>query len=346
MILSGASDEPTPASVLEALFDAHVQHDLAALRGDALCAHIETRVAAIFRWLQGVTWNELFTPQQIAGIVERNVIELKVSGGITELAGEMSRAVFSSTVSRKTPVEEIFPSASYDDFADKIMALDALRRELIHKVTQSPAVGKLAGRALARVLLDALSGSKVAELLRASGITSELEAKFFPHVGQELEERLSRLAEKHAPRLLKDSAQHLVEALDPDLLRDIADEVWDSTATLPLDEVTSGFSAQDLEDFVVLGYEHWLKFRKSAYFRGVSGEVIERLFAKYGQESLASVIADMGVSESMVSRELRAVLVPFVEQAERTGFLEQQIRARLEPFYRSSTAAALLLKRS
>jgi hypothetical protein len=164
----------------------------------------------------------------------------------------------------------------------------------------------------------------------------------FPAVTQQLEERISRFVEQQAPRLLQGSAQHLVDALDAELLRDIADEVWDTIATKPLDEVASGFSAQDLEDFVVLGYEYWLKFRKSAYFRGVLREVVARLFAKYGEEPLASVIADMGVDQAMVSRELHIVLAPILKEAARTGFLEQQIRARLEPFYRSTAAAAIL----
>ena len=264
--------------MLDALLHAHVQHELHALREESLSADIEAQVAAVFRWLESVKWNDLFTPQQIDGILERNVIELKVSGGITELAGEMSRAVFASRLSADTALQDIFPSATYDEFADKVMALDGVRRELIHYVTQSAAFGLLAGRALARVLVDALSESKVAELLRAAGIASELEQKFFPALTRQLEERLSRFVEELAPRLLRGSTQHLVEALDANLLRDIADEVWDAIATKPLDEVASGFTAQDLEDFVVLGYEYWLKFRKSTYFRDVSREVVARLF--------------------------------------------------------------------
>ena len=68
------------ASVLEALFHAHVRMSSVRGAGEALRALIETRVAALFRWPTERTWNDLFSPQQIAGIVERNVIELKVAG--------------------------------------------------------------------------------------------------------------------------------------------------------------------------------------------------------------------------------------------------------------------------
>jgi hypothetical protein len=50
----------------------------------------------------------------------------------------------------------------------------------------------------------------------------------------------------------------------------------------------------------------------------------------------------MGVTEEMIAGELLDLLGPFIEQARLSGFLEERIRARLEPFYRSSTAAGIL----
>jgi hypothetical protein len=66
------------------------------------------------------------------------------------------------------------------------------------------------------------------------------------------------------------------------------------------------------------------------------------LFEKYGEESLAALILDMGVTEEMVASELRTFLGPLLEHAFRTGFLEQQLRALLAPFYRSPEALAVL----
>jgi hypothetical protein len=50
----------------------------------------------------------------------------------------------------------------------------------------------------------------------------------------------------------------------------------------------------------------------------------------------------MGVTEKMVAAELRTFLGPLLEHAARTGFLEQEIRAHLEPFYRSAEIRAIL----
>ena len=93
---------------------------------------------------------------------------------------------------------------------------------------------------------------------------------------------------------------------------------------------------------MVLVYEFWLKFRKTPYFQAVYAEVVQQLFVKYGDESVFSVIEDMGISEAMIAGELSNFLVPIFEQAYSTGFMEQQLRAHFEPFYRSPALSALL----
>ena len=110
----------------------------------------------------------------------------------------------------------------------------------------------------------------------------------------------------------------------------------------PLADATTAFTSQDLEDFIVLGYEFWLKFRKTPYFLAVVTDVVHHLFEKYGDESLASLILDMGVTEGMIASELRTFLSPLLDHASRTGFLERELGVLLGPFYRSEEALAVL----
>jgi hypothetical protein len=312
------------------------------LSPDNLKKQIDGWVKETFAWCENIKFNDVFTPEQIVGIIERNVIELKVSGGITELAGQMSRAVFASKSSATTLVEEICPPAMYQEFADKIMSLDAVRGELIACIIRSPAIATLAGRVVSRMLVETNFMNRGSAGGGLHGLVSELQHRLLPEVEQRLERWVEKFVEKRAQQYLRDREQQLCEALDRELLRDVVDEVWDLLSVKPLNEAVGSFSAQDLEDFVVLVFEYWLKFRRTRYFRAVSREVVERLFAKYGDEALATLIADMGVNEAIVSRELLAAFGPLVHRAACTGFLEQQIRAHLEPFYRSAAVLALL----
>jgi hypothetical protein len=101
-------------------------------------------------------------------------------------------------------------------------------------------------------------------------------------------------------------------------------------------------SSHDMEDFVVLGYEFWQRYRKTRYFREISRELVGHFFTKYGGESVLSLLEELGVTAPMVSDELQGFLPPLLEKAHATGLLEQRIRAHLERFYRSDAAAAIL----
>jgi hypothetical protein len=327
----------------EALLDAHVAYESSRLRADALATLIDERVAAAFRWLEEVNLNHVMTPERIIGVIQRYAIDLRISGGITELAGEMSNVVFSSKASSATRVGDMVSARSYEEFADKIVTLEGVQREIIRYLTQSAAFGALTSRVVSRIALDlvfrtddAQSASTLKDLLMSLG------RRAFPGLEQRLGAALSRYMERHAARFTRDGEKHLLQAVDREWVRQMADEIWDTLSKKPLADATTAFTSQDLEDFIVLGYEFWLKFRKTPYFLAVVTDVVHHLFEKYGAESLASLILDMGVTEGMIASELRTFLGPLLDHASRTGFLERELRVLLGPFYSSEEALAVL----
>ena len=99
--------------VREQLFEAHVQHELSLWHGAALEATVAEWVRALFRFCETTKLDDVATPAQILGVIDRYVIELRVSGGITELTGEMSNLVFSSKATANTRLDEVVvPSRS------------------------------------------------------------------------------------------------------------------------------------------------------------------------------------------------------------------------------------------
>jgi hypothetical protein len=316
----------------EALLEAHVQHVLAAWRGDAAARAITERVSSLYRWFGEVKLDQVATRAQVMGLIQRHVIELRVSGGITELAGELSQLVFTSRKSAATRLDQVLTDEEYGEFADKVIALEGVRRGVIAMIAQSEAFRLFSTRATARTL---------SALVLRRALPREVTGSLLPALEQRLTRMLTRYFErrKSAPR---PTELELLELVDPELLRSLIDEIWAAVAPKPLTETFSFIGEQDLEDFVVLGYEFWLRYRKSDYFREIMEEMVDHFFAKYGRLSLAELLEDVGVDEPMIARELETFLVPLLDEASRTGFLEQQIRESLGAFYRSPAAEALL----
>jgi hypothetical protein len=317
----------------EALLEAHVRHELASWRGEELASRLTRFVHELFGWLSEVRLEQAATPAQIMGVIDRYVIELRISGGIIELAGEISRTIFESPIGAETRLEELLGDDAYEGFAEKVARLDRVRRELIGLIARSEAAelaqAQLLARMISGVLLDTALTKKPLRRLFAT---------FEARIAGLLAARLAR--RRTSATSLRE--QRLLELLDPDLVRSVADEIWSSVAPLPLSQLFQFITQQDLEDFVVLGFEFWMRYRKSAYFRRISAEVVAHFFRKYGGQSLAVLIDDMGVTEEMIARELSELLAPLVGVAAESGFLEQSIRARLTPFYRSPELLTLL----
>jgi hypothetical protein len=327
--------------VLRRLLDAHVQHELASWQGEQLASTLAQCIGGLFRWFGEVSLDQVVSPAQVAAVIERYVIDLKVSGGITELSGEMSRLVFSSDATRDATLDQILTGDIFDEFADKILALDGVRDYLIAMIAQSSTVHTLSARVIARGVLDLLEPAfpgRRATPVALSTLASKLGTALLPV----LERVAERALALHRERVARSGEQHLLELLDPERLRSVVDELWDRVAPMRLSEVFALLEEQDIEDFVVLVYEFWLRYRKTEFFRRISSEAIAYFFDKYGSTTLLALIEDMGVSEAMVLETALELSRPMLEQAAASGALERAIRTRLEGFYGSEAAARAL----
>ena len=319
----------------KALFEAHVQHEVARLRGAELPALLVQKIDALYAWLGEVTLDELATREQVLGVIQRCVIDMPISGGVTELAGEMSRVVLSSPSTANTRLDQLLHDDLYEEFAAKTMALDGVRRAVVGLLAQSEAFDAIGARLIARAASGMLSrllptGPATRIHQRVAGLESRLTDK------------LTRLLERLAVRTEREREALLLEALDPEWVRSVADEMWCALAQRPLTEIFASIDAQDLEDFVVLCREFWQSYRQLDFFRRLMTELVGHFFDKYVAQTVQSLITDMGVTEAMIKLELETLLVPLVAQAARDGLLERMVRTHLEPFYASEALRSVL----
>jgi hypothetical protein len=328
------------SDVIERLVDAHVAFELERLQPSRLPELIEREVNALFVWSGKVKLDDLVTREQINSVIDRYAIDLKISGAFTELAGEMSRLVVSSRLSEHTRVDEVLEPGAFSQFADKLTGLEQLWRELLHLVVRSDAYATLLSSTLQRGVLDALFRGTDDPAHRT--FIDTMLGRLRPLVARRIEPYLTVYLEKLIKQSVRHTEKRLPMALDIDAVRGLVDEVWDQIAPMRLSEAFAFVSAHDLEDFVVLGYEFWQRYRRTRYFRGISHEMVDHFFTKYGAESLLALLDELEVSAPMVISELQVFLPSLLEHAQTTDFLEQRIRAHLRSFYRSDAAAAIL----
>jgi hypothetical protein len=326
-----------------ALYEAHVAHELAGARPSTFDTNVAVLTEQTFEWLAQVKLDDILTRERVLGVIERYVIDLRISGGITELAGQLALTVFTSDVVAETRVDQLLSDASFAEYADKIESLGDAHREVIRLITETPTFRALVSRGLTLAAVQLLVPSSAQdEAAPLPGLLAGLRHDLGVELSQQLEARLGRYFERNADRIVSLTAGLLSTLLGTEAVRSIADELWDDIGARRLSELFAFLSAADVEDFWVVSYETWLAFRKTPFFRATSSQVVDAIFRKYGGESVQSLLDDMGVSEAMIVHEVRTLFGPVLAHAHQTGLRELQVRQRLLRFYESDVVSQLL----
>ena len=195
---------------------------------------------------------------------------------------------------------------------------------------QSDAYATLLSRTLQRSVLDALLRRRPTTPAQQT-LSTACSPSSGPSSRERIEPQLSVYLEKLIKQSIRRTEKRLVVALDVEAVRGLIDEVWDGVAPMKLSEAFAFLSSHDLEDFVVLGYEFWQRYRKTQLLPRASRASWSTTSSPSTATKACSACSTTSASPPpMVSAELHGFLAPLVERARKTGLLEQRIRAHLE----------------
>ncbi len=333
--------------LIHQFLEAHVAHELNRFKDGSYKQTIEEEVFAVFEWVKKIKLKDVMTAELILGIIRRNVVKLPVAGGLTELAGEMSQKVLASRQNKKTSLKDIFARKQYDDIVDKVVTLKKARKDLIRRAVNN----SVYSQQISEVLFMGIKEYMLAENIIAKkvpGVSSLIRVgkfavnKTMPSLEGAIENKVKSYIENNLENTIKRSERSLNAYFNKAQIVDMSEEIWESIAKTKLSEYFSAIDDNDMEDFIVIGYDFWLHFRKTPYFKGIYTELVKYFFKKYGDRELDIILEDVGVTREMVIHELNEVISPGIEKALSMGYLEERIRARLESFYFSKKAASLI----
>jgi len=334
-------------NLIEQLLEAHVAHELSRFKDECYQQTIEEEVSAVFEWVKKIKLKDVMTAQQIIGLIQRNVVELPVAGGVTELTGEMSQKVLASRHNKKTSLEDIFARKQYDDIVDKVVGLQSARNDLIRRIVTSSAYSQQISEVLFTGIKEYLLEENIIAK-KVPGVSSLIKMgkfavnKTMHSLELAIEKRVKDYIESNLESTIRRSEKSLIDYFDETRIVDTAEEIWQSAAENKLSEYFTAIDANDMEDFIIIGYDFWLHFRKTKYFKGIYTELVKYFFKKYGDKELDVILEDVGVTREMVICELNEIIGPAIEKTLSTGYLKERIRARLESFYLLPKTAALI----
>ncbi|XOZ35103.1 hypothetical protein ACMDCT_07675 [Halomonadaceae bacterium KBTZ08] len=333
--------------VLAQLLEAHVQHELARMDMDALREDLERELGFVFEAADRIRLNDVMTPEIINGIIHRHTVEREMPAIIPEMAATFTQEVVGAAFHRQATPSDLMDRQRLEAFVDQALVLREQREQLIDRLLDQPVyrelVANLMYEAIVRYVYEEnLLSRHVPGVSSALKFSSKVLNKAVSGLDEVWEKSIKSYISRNVEKLARQSADFLMEHLTDEEIKSSVMDAWDAFCDRPLAELADGIGEVEWSEFVVMGYDYWLAFRKSDYYRNAYETVVNRLFDLYGDRTLGELLAEFNIDRATVMTELEAVLPRVLESLKANGLLEGIVRRRLEGFYNSDEARAAL----
>lgn len=266
-----------------ALLEQHVQHELSSLKGAKLRRFLATEVDELFDLATTMTLSRLTSVEQVMGVIQRIVVDMELDAGIPEMAAEMATEVLNAPVQRNSRLRDVITREQATGFLEQALELRQQRERVISEIMVHPVYQELVSNLVYQGVVNYLYEDNLITK-RVPGVGSMMKFgkrmanKAIPGLDEAFERNFKAWLSDSLPELVARSEQFLHRALTDDELRDSVMAVWVSLEDRTIEDLHEGLGDVQLQEFVVLGYEFWLQFRKTAYFEGCARAVVEHLF--------------------------------------------------------------------
>ena len=340
------SSKTSSAQYLQDLYEAHVQHELKTLSGKKFETLIQSELNFLIASCASTKLSNWVEPQIIKDLIKDHVVTNSIPGSVAELAGIMSNNIFNSSFHKKTKLKDIISRAQFEELVDKALELKEQRTNGLDKLIDLPIYTDLISgilfQAITHYIYDNNLLSKnipgMSSLLKAG---KNLMEKRAPKLGSGIEDSVRSYIANSLELIITESKTFLSESVTDEELKDSAISLWENIESKSLADFQKGMDSLDLSEFISLGYNFWLTFRKSEYFRMCYEATVDIFYQEYGQVNLEELMEEFQITPEKILKESNRFSPLLIKGLKQSGYLEAAIRRHLEGFYTSKAAIAI-----
>lgn len=340
----------TPSATADRLLDAQVAWVMGELTGDRLLEVIERDVDELLARSEEVRLADVTSADAVVTVVDRLLATVPTS----DVGATMAQATADQV--HDGPSAPVAPAQLVDrdqvaELVDAALGLRPLLAQALDRLTASPRVGTLASRFITRLVVDVLEANR-SMAKRIPGVGSIVS------MGTNAATRMVGVADKQVQALLGGEAGSkgtamavrrlnsvVLATLEDPSLRDAVLEVWDTHAAEPFDGIGDVVERDDVRRLAAALHDILGTAAPSEPVRAFLATWLRTFVDLHGDTSVATLVADLGLTREDVLTIAHTLVPPLVSAAIADGRLEQVVRARLAPFYRSPEVEAILAAR-
>lgn len=341
---TSVSNNSIPSPDLHALLEAHVRYELKILTGKKFEALIRSELNHLLDTCGSSKLHTWVSPQTIKDLIQEHVVVQPIPGAIAELTEKMSDNIFNSSFHKRMTIKDIISRAQFEEFIDKATELKEQRTSGLNKLIDLPIYTDLISgilfQSITHYIYDSnLLSKNIPGMSSLLKVGKNLMDKTAPKLGSGIEESVKTYISNSLELIIIESKTFLSESVSDEQLKDSAISLWENIEHKSLADIQKGMNRLDLSEFISIGYNFWLTFRKSDYFKMCYEATVDVFFDEYGELTLDALMEEFQITSDKIIKESTRFSPTLMKGLKKSGYLEAAIRRHLEGFYHSKAAS-------
>lgn len=318
-------------------YEAHVAYELARLENAVENGFLKQELDLLWASVGKLPLSKVISRKALTTAVERQVTSLPVTDGMVALIAQVAARLVSADINGKTALGDLLMDEDRQVLQKQALALSKLRKDLIHATVNNPLYADTVADLLYHGIRDYVAaGSEFTKKVPGMGSLMNRGGDF---IGKRMEGLEGKIEEKvrgyissNMHKILERSEAMMQSNLTAGQLAKIGDEVWHAMKPLP-PRIDIYVNDKDVAGFSETGADIWRHFRETDYFKAQLANAIDSIYKHAGKRHLSSWLADIGIETDWLLEELQQLWPAIWPALDKSGYLEQVTRSRLEPFY-------------
>lgn len=324
------------------LLDAHVAHELDALRGERFAEQVEVELDHLLAAVGGLELEAVVRRELVTAVALKYVATFRLPGAIPEIAGEIAARVRSHPANA-VPLGELVDRARVAELVSVLAEMRGVRERVLRGLAENASLQSGVGEVMRGIAISPLAtGRRFARMVPLVSSGLDAAEKMGAGLLDGADQRSREVAERAAGALLGYISSNAAQTVSDEELREAVLEVWDVLAVRPVSDLFGAVSEGQLVELFVAIYELWLDLRTTDYIAAAVSSGVEVFYDTYGTFTLTDLLAEFGLGRDDLVEEALRFGPPVLDALADTGILEALVRRRLEGFYTSPAAQALL----
>lgn len=325
--------DAAPASRMEALITAHVQHILGQLVQPET---IDTESAAFFDWMRDQPLSRWLSLEKLQGLFQQQTLNQPASGELVEEATAIVQNVLDNPINQQTPLQELITDHTVTQMAKLIARQRTLRENMIEKILGNPAYGQMLSQTISIAVTDYMSNSVGKKMPGVGGLMKLGRSAYEKVTDSSLDQALENYLKRNIENLIETSQRKLMEQMTDDRVEQFILDSWKRGKSSKIVAIldTRGKDTQtNSEDAPEIAQNAWDHLRQTRFVQVHVMDGLQHWYERNSEKSPVVLLEAIGVTESLIREEIHMVFQPLVQLLTESDYFRQRIEQRLREFY-------------